>query len=60
MAETSRGWPLPDQSTSPPDVAAWLEQSLGAADADLGSLILYGPVAEVPATLEPGQMYAGW
>ena len=53
-------WPQPDQNTSPPDVQAWLKQGLDAADATVSTRILSGPVASVPPTLEPGQLYAGW
>jgi hypothetical protein len=63
MAATTRGWPLPEQTTNPPDVVHWLTQGLGAADTDVTKVnqrILYGPVASLPATLLPGQMYLGW
>jgi len=57
MAETTgREWPLPDQTTSPPDVPGWL-RNLGQAVDDS---FLWGPIAELPATLAPGQVYFGW
>ena len=53
-------WPQPDQTTSPPDVQAWLKQGLDAADATVSTRILSGPVANVPASLEPNQCYMGY
>jgi len=57
MAETSeRQWPLPDQTTAPPDVPGWL-RNLGEA---IDVSFLWGPVAELPAQLAPGQCYFGF
>jgi hypothetical protein len=69
MAATTGGhaWPLPEQSTNPPDVVAWLSQGLNAADADLteevaavNARIQYGPVANVPASLPDGTLWLGY
>lgn len=60
---TPRGYPLPEQTTSPPDVVGWLTQGLQAVDADVtgtNNRILYGPAASVPAVLLPGQIYLGY
>lgn len=62
-AAADRGWPLPAQSTQPPDVVGWLTQGLDAAAEDVAEVnarILYGPVAGVPATLPDGVMYLGY
>lgn len=63
MATTNRGWPLPTQSTAPPDVVSWLTQLATAADLDVTAVnnrILYGPLASVPATLPVGTIYLGY
>jgi hypothetical protein len=72
MAETAGGnaWPLPEQTTQPPDVVYWLTQLGDAADADVTAVnaavvatnarLLYGPVASLPATLPEGVVYFGW
>jgi hypothetical protein len=60
MAESpTYTWPLPDGTTSPPDVAGWLAQLGNAADATVSTRILYGPVGSQP-TLEDGQLFAGY
>lgn len=57
MAETTRKkFPLPEQSTSPPDVVKWVTDGLQAVD----DSVLSGPAASLPATLKPGQQYLGW
>lgn len=53
MPTDKRGWPLPEQSTSPPDVVKWLADGLNAAD----NSFAWGPVGSVPATLAVGQVY---
>lgn len=56
MAETTgKRFRLPDQTTSPPDVAGWLKTGLQ----DVDDSVLWGPVASVPATLKVGQVYLG-
>ena len=55
-ATTGKGWPLPEGTTSPPDVVKWLTDGLNAAD---GS-VLWGPAADVPASLPPGTIYLGY
>lgn len=63
MAATSRGWPLPEQTTAPPDVVKWLTDGLTAADLDVTAVnarITYGPVASVPASLPVGVVYLGY
>jgi len=60
MADTTKyKWPLPDGTTSPPDVAAWLAQLGNAADGTVSTRILYGPVGGQP-TLEDGQLFCGY
>ena len=60
MAETpTYDWPLPDGTTSPPDVAAWLAQLGNAADGTVSTRILSGPVGSQP-TLEVGQLFCGY
>lgn len=57
MAESAnRKWSLPDQTTSPPDVAAWLKTLADAAD----NSFQWGPVGSVPATLPVGTVYMGY
>jgi hypothetical protein len=69
MADPTTGngrYPLPAQSTSPPDVVRWLTDGLQSVDDHLTTAdrpighILSGPVASLPAALAPGQIYAGW
>ena len=63
MATTNYSWPLPAQTTSPPDVVSWLSQGLNAADATVkttNNRILYGTVAALPTTLGVGVMYLGY
>lgn len=62
MAATSRGWPLPEQTTNPPDVVKAISDMANAADSDVTAVndrILYGPQGSVP-TLADGQMYLGY
>jgi hypothetical protein len=62
MAATNRGWPLPEQTTNPPDVVKAITDVANAADADVEATndrILYGPEGSVP-TLDDGQMYLGY
>ena len=61
------GWPLPEQTTNPPDVAGWLANGFNAADATVkandaavNARIIDGPVGSVPATLPVGTIYCGW
>ena len=56
MGTTGKNFPLPEQSTSPPDVVGWLTQVAQAVD----DSVLWGPVANVPATLKVGQVYLGY
>lgn len=37
-----------------------VQAALDAKTAEIDATILYGPVADLPATLLPGQLYAGW
>ena len=61
MATTANyGWTTPEQSTAPPDVAGWFQSLAAEADGTVGTRILYGPVANAPGTLEPGQIYCGY
>lgn len=63
MADTPRGYPLPEQTTNPPDVVFWLSQLANAVDTDVSvtnARILYGPVGSLPATLPEGTVYLGW
>lgn len=59
-------YPVPVQSTAPPDVVKWLTDGLNAVDAHLTTAstpikhIQYGPVASVPATLPVGGIYVGY
>lgn len=54
MAESvNRGWSLPDGTTSPPDVAAWLKTLADGVDESFG----WGPVGSAPADLPPGHVY---
>lgn len=54
MAESAqRKWSLPDQTTSPPDVAAWLKTLADAAD----NSFKWGPVGSVPASLPLGTVF---
>jgi hypothetical protein len=55
-ASTPKQFPTPDPTTQPPDVPHWLQQLAQAID----DSIKYGPVANVPALLAPGQIYAGF
>lgn len=55
MPTSKRGWPLPEQATSPPDVVKWLSDGLNAVD----DTFLWGPVGSVPATLPTGVFYFG-
>ena len=62
-AAADRGWPLPVQATSPPDVVSWLTQGLDAAAEDVTEVndrILYGPLASLPASLPVGVVYMGY
>jgi hypothetical protein len=68
MATTPNyGWVTPEQTTSPPDVVYWMDSLAADADADLKATettattrILHGTEANLPGTLEPGQLYAAY
>jgi hypothetical protein len=60
MAATPSGWPLPEQTTGPPDVVKWLTDGLTAADTQVNGRILYGPTASCPANLPAGVVYLGF
>lgn len=57
---TDRGWRLPEQTTSPPDVVKALSDMATDADADMTQTIQYGPEGGVPASLPEGSLYFGY
>lgn len=55
--------PLPEQSTSPPDVVKWLTDGMNVVDSSIASVdqrIQAGLVANLPATLPIGVLWCGY